>query len=64
VYIANDIVYVQCKHKDNLVYDNLHFHADFKTVLENKKVEIESKDDLSIYMFGFDSLSRLIASLH
>jgi hypothetical protein len=24
-------------------------------------VEIESKDDLSIYMFGFDSLSRLIA---
>jgi hypothetical protein len=61
VYIANDIVYVQCKHKEKLVYDNLHFHADFKTVLENKKVEIESKDDLSIYMFGFDSLSRLIA---
>lgn len=61
VYIATDIIYVQCKEKNNLIYDNLHFHVDFKSILSKKAIEMESSNDLSVYMFGLDSMSMLLA---
>lgn len=61
VYIPTDVIYVQCKNDDKLVYDNLHFHADYKNVLAKTTLEAETDTEPSIYMFGFDSLSRLIA---
>ncbi|XP_063417031.1 uncharacterized protein LOC134699353 [Mytilus trossulus] len=61
VYIPHDIIYVQCKQNDKLVYDNLHFHIDNKSILQQKNLGTENQDELSIYMFGLDSLSHLLA---
>ncbi|KAK3096015.1 hypothetical protein FSP39_021950 [Pinctada imbricata] len=62
LYIPSDIVRVRCNdEKDRLIYDHIHIHVDYKTVLKNRNLKDESSDQLSVHIFGLDSVSRLNA---
>ncbi|XP_062580483.1 uncharacterized protein LOC134242421 isoform X2 [Saccostrea cucullata] len=60
-YIDTDFINVQCFNDDNKqIYNNLHLHVDIKSIKKQRQIGMESKDQLSVYLFGIDSMSRLI----
>lgn len=60
-YIDTDFVNVQCFSDDQKqIYNNLHMHVDIKSIKKQREIGTESKDQLSVYLFGIDSMSRLI----
>jgi hypothetical protein len=53
---------VECFDRQNKrVYNNLHFNIDTKPIVKSRKLVNESSERLSVYAFGLDSVSRLIA---
>lgn len=61
-YLDGDFVHVECFDRQNKrVYNNLHFNIDAKPIRKSRKLVNESLDRLSVYAFGLDSVSRLIA---
>ena len=61
-YVSADFFLVTCKSdKNRIVYEKLHHSIDFKTRLKQYQLLNESKENLNVYIFGMDSLSRLAA---
>jgi hypothetical protein len=61
VYIPSDCINVKCMVKRETVQDNILHNIDYKSVMEKKKIQRESNEHLNLFMFGFDSVSRLAA---
>lgn len=61
VYIANDFVYAKCTNRDAQVYDGLLYWVDYKSIMKSKNLKNESEENLSVYFYGYDALSNLIA---
>lgn len=61
VYIPADCINVKCKSNSETIEDRILYNIDHKSLLENKKLDKESSDQLSVYIFGIDSVSRLAA---
>ncbi|CAG2201732.1 unnamed protein product [Mytilus edulis] len=61
-YLDGDFVHAECYDSNRkLLYNNLHMNIDSKKVFDNRKLAEETKTNLSVYIIGIDSLSRLIA---
>lgn len=61
-YLDGDFVHAECYDSNRkLLYNNLHMNIDSKKVFDNRKLTEETKTNLSVYIIGIDSLSRLIA---
>ena len=64
-YLHSDITRVKCfDEKRSLIYDYLHESIDYKSVLTKKETTKDSQSQLSVIMFGLDSVSRLAADRH
>ncbi|XP_063445326.1 uncharacterized protein LOC134725442 isoform X1 [Mytilus trossulus] len=61
IYIPGDFIYAVCTNGGKQVYDGLLYGIDFKSVTNNKKFKNETENNLSVYFYGFDALSGLIA---
>lgn len=61
VYIPADLIQVICKTESGVVVDRILFNIESKTVLKNKSVIKDSKETLNLFIFGYDSVSRLAA---
>ena len=62
VYVHGDVVRVRCyDEKHTLKQDHIHLHVDYKTTLQRRKLQEETEENLSVYIFGIDSTSRLNA---
>lgn len=61
VYIPSDCINVKCMVKRETVQDIILYNIDYKSVMEKKKIQRESNEQLNLFMFGFDSVSRLAA---
>ncbi|XP_048757347.2 uncharacterized protein LOC125667748 [Ostrea edulis] len=60
-YINTDFINVQCINDDQeQIYNNLHMHVDIKSIKKQREIGTENMDQLSVYLFGIDSMSRLI----
>lgn len=61
-YLDGDFIHMECYDKQGeRMYNNLHLNIDTKTVYKTRVIANESQTDLSVYIVGIDSLSRLIA---
>ena len=60
-YVAGDVVRVRCYEDDKTRYEHIHLNVDYKRVMEKKELKEESDEQLSVYVFGMDSVSRLNA---
>ena len=62
VFIQADFVHVYCNDTDNKeVYSKIHINVDFKSVQKARNLTTESESNLSVLIFGVDSLSRISA---
>ena len=61
LYIPSDVFRVICKHENEVVHDQLHENIDYKNVMKSKSIKEENEDQLSVIIFGIDSMSRLAA---
>lgn len=61
-YIEGDVIHVDCyDNAKQQIYNNLHINIDSRTVFRNRHLATETKSNLSVFIIGIDSLSRLIA---
>ena len=60
-YVAGDVVRVRCYEDDETKYEHIHLNVDYKKVMQEKELKEESDEQLSVYVFGLDSVSRLNA---
>ena len=62
IYVPADVVRTRCyDHKNDLKQDHILLNVDYRTVTQNKNLQDETNDNLSVYIFGIDSTSRLNA---
>ena len=62
LYIKSDFFRVVCKNNESkTLYDSLLEKIDYESVKQNKDIKKESQDQLSVIIFGIDSMSRLAA---
>lgn len=63
VYIPSDFIVVKCSdsRSKRVMYESLLLHIDYKTLFASKNIRSETKDQLSIWIFGIDSLSKNMA---
>ena len=59
-YVPGDVVRVRC-YENELKYDHIHLNVDYKRIIKQKQLLEETDDQLSVYVFGMDSVSRLNA---
>ena len=61
-YIEGDVIHMDCYDNERKqIYNNLHMNIDSRTVFKNRQLTTETKSNLSVFIIGIDSLSRLIA---
>ena len=61
-YVPGDVVRVRCYDiQKTLRYEHIHLNIDYKRVINQKELKEESDEQLSVYVFGMDSVSRLNA---
>lgn len=62
VYIQSDFIVVKCRDRSRkIIYENIHINIDYKSVLASKKILNETRHQLSVLLFGVDSLSKNMA---
>lgn len=61
VKLSSDLVHVKCKTTVGVIFDKILFNVDSDSLLKRKAVAKESNERLSLFIFGYDSVSRLAA---
>ena len=61
VYISSDFIYARCTDHGQDVYSGLQYGIDYRSTFIKKTFKNESDSNLSVYLFGYDALSNLIA---
>ena len=61
VYISSDFLNVECYLDNSKIFEKVLYNVDFKSVTDKKDIAEESQENLSVFIFGVDSVSRLSA---
>lgn len=61
VQLKSDFIHVTCETDKGVIFDKILFNVDANSLLKRKHVTKESDERFSLFMFGYDSVSRMAA---